>query len=63
MRHKGISHLRFSESDKLWYQRYDMDVIAFLSIVLFTVACVTVSVIFWILLVVFRKYRDSISKM
>jgi len=61
MRHKGISHLRFSESDKPWYQRYDTDVIAFLSVVLFTLACVTVSVIlqiFRILLAVLRKHRD-----
>ncbi|KYQ49852.1 Ecdysteroid UDP-glucosyltransferase [Trachymyrmex zeteki] len=40
MRHKEANHLRFSDSDKPWYQRYDMDIIALLAIALFIMKCV-----------------------
>lgn len=35
MRHKKANHLRFTDSDKPWYQRYDMDIIALLAPILF----------------------------
>ncbi|KYM77712.1 Ecdysteroid UDP-glucosyltransferase [Atta colombica] len=40
MRHKGANHLRFSDSDKPWYQRYDMDIIALFAIALFIMECI-----------------------
>ncbi|TGZ49803.1 Ecdysteroid UDP-glucosyltransferase [Temnothorax longispinosus] len=40
MRHKGVNHLRFSDSDKPWYQRYDIDIIALLATALFIIECV-----------------------
>lgn len=49
MRHKGISYLRYSESDKPWYQRHDMDIVAFLSTMLFIATCVTALVLFRLL--------------
>ncbi|XP_076766943.1 UDP-glycosyltransferase UGT5-like [Xylocopa sonorina] len=42
MRNKGASHLRFTGSDEPWYSRSDMDVIAFLSIVLFVLTVIWV---------------------
>ncbi|XP_017797588.1 PREDICTED: UDP-glucuronosyltransferase 2B7-like [Habropoda laboriosa] len=41
MRHKGAPHLRFSGADDPWYQRYDMDIIAFLSIISFVVTIIS----------------------
>ncbi|EZA56623.1 UDP-glucuronosyltransferase 1-6 [Ooceraea biroi] len=49
MRHKGISHLRFSESDKPWYQRYDMDIIGFLAVVAFVMSLISLYTLFRIL--------------
>ncbi|KAL6258092.1 hypothetical protein P5V15_010011 [Pogonomyrmex californicus] len=49
MRHKGINHLRFNDSDKPWYQRYDMDVIALLSITLFMMECVIALIVIQII--------------
>lgn len=40
MRHKKASHLQFSDSDKPWYQRYDMDIIALFSTILFIMECI-----------------------
>ncbi|CAK9810002.1 UDP-glycosyltransferase UGT5 [Anthophora quadrimaculata] len=42
MRNKGAPHLRFSGADDPWYQRYDMDIIVFFSIVLFIVTTICV---------------------
>ncbi|KAL6257012.1 hypothetical protein P5V15_011948 [Pogonomyrmex californicus] len=55
MRHKGINHLQFSESDKPWYERYDMDVIAFLSIILFIINCAIALIIIQIIHFILRK--------
>ncbi|XP_043503397.1 UDP-glucosyltransferase 2-like, partial [Polistes fuscatus] len=38
IRHKGAPHLRSSIVDEPWYQRYNTDVIAFLSVTLFIIA-------------------------
>ncbi|KAG5309857.1 UDB15 glucuronosyltransferase, partial [Acromyrmex insinuator] len=40
MRHKEANHLRFSDSDKSWYQHYDMDIIALIAIALFIMECI-----------------------
>lgn len=49
MRHKEVNHLRFSESDKPWYQRYDIDIIALLTTTLFILICIIILIIFKIL--------------
>lgn len=45
MRHKKANHLRFSDSDKPWYQRYDMDIIAMFAIIFFIMQCVIALII------------------
>ncbi|XP_017875038.1 UDP-glucuronosyltransferase 1-3-like [Ceratina calcarata] len=40
MRNKGAPHLRFSGADESWFRRYDTDIIAFLSIILFLVTII-----------------------
>lgn len=49
MRHKEVKHLRFSECDKPWYQRYDIDIIALLAIILFILTSIIVLIIFKVL--------------
>lgn len=44
MRHKEVN-LRFSESDNPWYQRYDVDIIALLSVTLFILTCIIILII------------------
>ncbi|RLU26749.1 hypothetical protein DMN91_000546 [Ooceraea biroi] len=57
MRHKGISHLRFSESDKPWYQRYDMDIIGFLAVMTFVAFLISFYTIFRILRFIYHYYQ------
>lgn len=49
MRYKGADHLRFSDSDKPWYQRYDMDIIALLTTVLLIIECIIALIIIQII--------------
>lgn len=46
MRRKEVTYLHFSGADDPWYQRYDIDVVAFLSIILFTL--ITISIIMFV---------------
>ncbi|XP_011336017.2 UDP-glucuronosyltransferase 2B7 [Ooceraea biroi] len=57
MRHKGISHLRFSESDKPWYQRYDMDIIGFLAVIAFIMSLIFLYTLFRILRFCYGYYH------
>ncbi|CAL7945083.1 unnamed protein product [Xylocopa violacea] len=45
MRNKGAPHLRFTGADEPWYSRFDMDVIAFLSIVFFVLILIWITVL------------------
>lgn len=45
LRHKSVTHLRFSEADNPWYRRDNVDVIAFLSIILFLATIVPMIVL------------------
>ncbi|XP_011694177.1 PREDICTED: UDP-glucuronosyltransferase-like [Wasmannia auropunctata] len=55
MRHKGIDHLRFSDSDKPWYQRYDMDIVALLALTLFIMECVIALIVIKIIRFILNK--------
>lgn len=55
MRHKEVNFLRFSESDNPWYQRYDIDIIALLSVTLFILTCIIILIIFKILNVILNR--------
>ncbi|XP_018352955.1 PREDICTED: UDP-glucuronosyltransferase 1-9-like [Trachymyrmex septentrionalis] len=64
MRHKEANHLRFSDSDKPWYQRYDMDIIALFAIVLFVIECIIALIIIQIIRIILNNtalysYRKS----
>ncbi|XP_043672530.1 UDP-glucosyltransferase 2-like [Vespula pensylvanica] len=61
IRHKGAPHLRSSIVDEPWYQRYDTDVIAFLSIVLFIIALLSLYIVYKILLVIIKYYITSVT--
>lgn len=37
MRHNGAPHLHFNGADTTWYQQFDLDIIVFLSIILFLI--------------------------
>ncbi|XP_029040132.2 UDP-glycosyltransferase UGT5-like isoform X2 [Osmia bicornis bicornis] len=49
MRRKEVPHLHFSGADDPWYQRYDIDVIAFLSIISFTIIIISIIIFVQIL--------------
>lgn len=61
IRHKGAPHLRSSIVDEPWYQRYDTDVIAFLSVVLFVIALFSLYVVYKILLVIIKYYITLVT--
>ncbi|EFN65485.1 UDP-glucuronosyltransferase 2A3, partial [Camponotus floridanus] len=46
IRHKGASHLRSSIAYDLWYRKYDMDIIAILSIITFIILLCTLLIIY-----------------
>lgn len=57
MKHKEKMHyLRFSEIDKPWYQRNDMDIIALLTTTLFVIACTISLITYWIVRFIFRQF-------
>lgn len=58
MRHNGAPHLRFTGSDQPWYQRYDLDIIAMLTTILFIITCTVALIIFQIIHFAFKRcYR------
>jgi len=62
MRHKGANHLRFSDSDKPWYQRYDMDIIALFAIVLFIMECIIALIIIQIIRFILNNTALPVTK-
>ncbi|XP_003705463.2 UDP-glucosyltransferase 2-like [Megachile rotundata] len=62
LRHKGAPHLRFSGADDPWYQRYDMDIVAFLSIMFFIVTVICIITLLRTLQWCFRYYKSYESK-
>lgn len=47
MRHNGAPHLRFNGIDTAWYQQFDLDIIAFLTITSFLVLCALLAIVGW----------------
>lgn len=45
MRHNGVPHLRYNGADQPFYERYDMNIIAFLMIVIFTVTVLVILIL------------------
>ncbi|XP_078038087.1 UDP-glucosyltransferase 2-like [Augochlora pura] len=45
IRHKGAPHLRSNLADQPWYQRYDMDIVVFLTIVSVLIVLIITSII------------------
>ncbi|KAK2576536.1 hypothetical protein KPH14_005858 [Odynerus spinipes] len=61
IRNKGAPHLRSTIADEPWYQRYDVDIIAFLSIILFMTLVFSLYVAYKILLVIAKYYATSVT--
>ncbi|XP_015174834.1 PREDICTED: uncharacterized protein LOC107065541 [Polistes dominula] len=62
IRHKGASHLRSSIVDEPWYQRYDTDVIAFLSVTLFIITVLSLYIAFKLFVIIMKCYATLLSK-
>lgn len=56
MRHNGAPHLRFNGVDTAWYQQFDLDVIVFLTITLFSVLCAILGIVGWVLKQLYTYY-------
>ncbi|XP_015178625.1 PREDICTED: UDP-glucuronosyltransferase 2C1-like, partial [Polistes dominula] len=54
IRHKGASHLRSSIVDEPWYQRYDTDVIALLSVTLFIIVILSLYIAFKVFVIIMK---------
>ncbi|XP_070161125.1 UDP-glucosyltransferase 2-like [Polyergus mexicanus] len=55
IRHKDVSHLRCSIAYDPWYQKYDMDIIAVLSIATFVILFCTLVIIYKLLKIIFNR--------
>lgn len=63
IRHKGAPHLRSEFADYPWYQRYDIDIIVFLSIAAFVVLLFAMIITYKIIKFTFQYYKIiSINK-
>jgi len=64
IRHKGASHLHTSIAHDPWYQKYEMDVIAILSVVIFVTLFCTLVIIYKLLKIIFNlKIVFNLKKM
>ncbi|RLU27377.1 hypothetical protein DMN91_001181 [Ooceraea biroi] len=59
IRHKGAPHLQSSIAHYPWYQRYDMDIIAFLSIVIFVALLCGLIVVYNVVKIIFNCYAKT----
>ncbi|KAL6435761.1 hypothetical protein ACFW04_005568 [Cataglyphis niger] len=55
IRHKGAPHFRCSIAYDPWYQRYDMDIIAILSIAIFVILFFILVIIYKLLKIIFNR--------
>ncbi|XP_011694146.1 PREDICTED: UDP-glucuronosyltransferase 2B18-like [Wasmannia auropunctata] len=62
IRHKGAPHLRTNIAHEPWYQRYDMDIIAILSIVIFVTLLCTLVIIYKLLKIISNFTKISVVK-
>lgn len=63
LRHKSVTHLRFSEADNPWYRRDNVDVIAFLSIILFLATIVPMIVLVQCARLIYRAWLGYATDM
>ncbi|XP_011863830.1 PREDICTED: UDP-glucuronosyltransferase 2B15-like [Vollenhovia emeryi] len=61
IRHKGASHLRTNIGHDPWYQKYEMDVIAILSISIFVTLLCTLAIIYKLLKIIFKPTKISVN--
>lgn len=59
IRHKGAPHLRTSIVDDPWYKKYDMDVIAVLSITTFVTLFYILVIMYKLLKVIFMHFTRT----
>ncbi|XP_031836795.1 UDP-glucosyltransferase 2-like [Nomia melanderi] len=57
IRHKGAPHFRSTLADQPWYQRCDMDIVVFLTIVAVLVVSKTTSIIATLVVRSYKRYR------
>ncbi|XP_014616297.1 PREDICTED: UDP-glucuronosyltransferase 1-3-like isoform X1 [Polistes canadensis] len=62
IRHKGANHLRSSIINEPWYQRYNTDVIALLSIILFIIAVLSLYITVKVFIIIIKYYATLLSK-
>ncbi|XP_076388109.1 uncharacterized protein LOC100874899 [Megachile rotundata] len=62
IRHKGAPHLRSTLINQPWYQRYDIDIVAFLAIIAFVVVSILVNILARILVHVFKYLSSSVGQ-
>ncbi|XP_011687378.1 PREDICTED: UDP-glucuronosyltransferase 2B19-like [Wasmannia auropunctata] len=62
IRHKGASHFYTSIAHDPWYQKYEMDVVAILSVVIFVMLLCTLVIIYKLLKVVFNLTKMLVTK-
>jgi len=61
IRHKGASHLRTSIAHDPWYRKYEMDIIAILSVVIFVILFCTLVIIYKLLKIIFNLTKISVT--
>nr|XP_003705446.1 PREDICTED: UDP-glucuronosyltransferase 1-2-like [Megachile rotundata] len=62
IRHKGAPHLRSTLTSQPWYQRYDLDVVVFLSIVAFVIVSTLVNIIARIIVRIHKQLLSSTTQ-
>lgn len=60
IRNKGAPHLRSNIVDEPWYQRYNTDVIAFLSVTLFIIVLLSLYIVYKTLVVIIKYHATSV---
>lgn len=60
IRHKGAPHLRTSIAHDYWYQKYEMDIIAILSIAIFVISFCALVIIYKLLKMIFNLMKTSV---
>lgn len=62
VRTKGAPHLRSTLALEPWYQRFDMDIVVFLAIVIFIIASSLFNIIVKLLMYLYKMLQISTDK-
>lgn len=60
IRHKGAPHLRTSIAHESWYVKYDMDIIAILSVSTFAALLCTLMIMYKLLKMIFKRNKTML---